>query len=166
MVRGNPTVENAMSFRVSGLKLAPFQPLFALGDAALLARGAQRCVADEKPGFPCRVSLEDAVPGERLILLNFEHQPALSPYRASGPIFVREAARQAMPEIGEVPESLRLRLLSVRAYDAADLIAEAEIVEGRDLEPLIARFLDDGNVAYLHLHYARRGCYAARIDRA
>lgn len=155
-----------MTFRISALPLAPFQPFFALPDDALLARGARRCVADEKPGFPCRVSLEDATPGERLILLNFEHQPALSPYRASGPIFVREAARQAAPEVGEVPESLRLRLLSVRAYDAADLIAEAEVVEGREFEPLVARLLDDESVAYLHVHYARRGCYAARVDRA
>jgi hypothetical protein len=158
-------VEDSMPFRISALPLAPFRPFFALDDAALLARGARRCLADEKPGFPCRVSLEDAAPGERLILLNYEHQPARSPYRASGPIFVREAAREAAPDIGEVPESLRLRLLSVRAYDAADLIAEAEVVEGRDLEPLVARFLDDENVAYIHVHYARRGCYAARIDR-
>jgi hypothetical protein len=158
-------VEDAMTFRISALPLAPFEPFFALDDAALLARGARRCVADATPGFPCRVSLKDAAPGERLVLLNFEHQPALSPYRASGPIFVRETARQAAPEIGEVPESLRLRLLSVRAYDVADLIAEAEVVEGSDLEPLVARFLDDDAIAYLHVHYARRGCYAARIDR-
>lgn len=155
-----------MSFRVSALPADPFRKFFALDDAALLAQGARRCVADEKPGFPCRVSLEDAAPGERLILLNFEHQPARSPYRASGPIFVRETARQAAPEVGEVPESLRLRLLSVRAYDAADLIADAEVVEGRELEPLIARLFGDERIAYLHVHYARRGCYAARIDRA
>lgn len=155
-----------MTFRISALPLAPFRPFFALGDEALLARGARRCVADEKPGFPCRVSLEDATPGERLILLNFEHQPARSPYRASGPIFVRETAREAAPGIGQVPELLRLRLLSVRAYDDDDLIAEAEVVEGRDLEPLVARFFDDEAVAYLHVHFARRGCYAARVDRA
>lgn len=155
-----------MTFRISALPLAPFRPFFALGDEALLAQGARRCVADEKPGFPCRVSLEDATPGERLILLNFEHQPARSPYRASGPIFVRETAREAAPGIGQVPELLRLRLLSVRAYDDDDLIAEAEVVEGRDLEPLVARFFDDEAVAYLHVHFARRGCYAARVDRA
>lgn len=155
-----------MSFRVSALPVAPFQKFFALDDAALLAQGARRCVADEQPGFPCRVSLMDAAPGERLILLNFEHQPARSPYRASGPIFVREAAREAAPATGEVPESLRLRLLSVRAYDAEDLIAEAELAEGRELEPLVERLFADPKVAYLHVHYARRGCYAARIDRA
>ena len=155
-----------MSFRVSALPVAPFQPLFALGAAARRAPGAPRCVAAAQPGFPSRGSLADAAPGERLILLNFEHQPARSPYRASGPIFVREAARQAAPAIGEVPESLRLRLLSVRAYDAEDLIAEAEVAEGRDLDALIGRLFANDAVAYLHVHYARRGCYAARIDRA
>ena len=155
-----------MSFRVSGLPLAPFRPFFALDDAALLARDARRCRADENPGFPCRVSLADAEPGEDLILLNWEHQPVRSPYRASGPIFVREAAQEATPEIGEVPQPLRLRLLSLRAYDADGLITEAEVVEGRDLEPLVERLLGRPEVAYLHAHYARRGCYAARIDRA
>lgn len=155
-----------MPFRVSGLPLAPFRPFFALGDAELRERCARRCRADDKPGFPCRVSLADAEPGEDLILLNWEHQPVRSPYRASGPIFVREAAQEARPEIGEVPQPLRLRLLSLRAYDAEGMIAEAEVVEGRDLEPLIERLLGRPEIAYLHAHYARRGCYAARIDRA
>lgn len=155
-----------MSFQISALPIEPFRPFFALDDEGLLAQGARRCVADEKPGFPCRVSLADAEPGERLILLNFEHQPAHSPYRASGPIFVRESAVRAAPAEGEVPDCLRLRLLSVRAYDAAGLITEADVAEGRDLEPLIGRLFNDESTAYLHVHYARRGCYAARIDRA
>lgn len=155
-----------MSFRVSGLPLAPFRPLFGLDDAALLAHGARRHIADEHPGFPCRVSLADAEPGEGVLLVNFEHQPARSPYRAAGPVFVREDACEAAPAAGEVPESLRCRLLSVRAYDGEDLMADAEVVEGHALEPLVARLLGDPAVAYLHVHYARRGCYAARIDRA
>ena len=155
-----------MSFRISGLPATPFRPLFTLSDEALLAQGARRYLADECPGFPCRVSLADAALGERVLLVNFEHQPARSPYRAGGPIFVRENARAATPEIGEVPESLGRRLLSVRAYDGEDLITDAEVVEGRQLEPLIARFFAAPAVAYLHVHYARRGCYAARVDRA
>lgn len=155
-----------MPFQVSALPAAPFAPLFGLDDDALAARDVRRCRADEAPGFPCRVSLADAPVGATLLLLNFEHQPARSPYRASGPIFVREHAVAAAPAPDEVPQSLRLRLLSLRAYDGAGLMTAAEVVEGRDLEPLIAQLFADADVAYLHAHYARRGCYAARIDRA
>ncbi|HYJ36461.1 MAG TPA: DUF1203 domain-containing protein, partial [Rhizomicrobium sp.] len=79
-----------MPFRYTGLDAGQFLSLFALSDAELAARGIQRVTADKKPGFPCRVSLEDAAPGETLLLLPFEQQPAASPYRSSGPIFVRE----------------------------------------------------------------------------
>lgn len=154
-----------MSFQISALPVAPFVPLFGLDDAALLARNVRRCRADETPGFPCRVSLADAPVGATLLLMNFEHQPARSPYRASGPIFVQEHTVAAAPAPDEVPQSLRLRLLSLRAYDGDDLITAAEVVEGRDLEPMIARLFEDVGVTYIHAHYARRGCYAARIDR-
>jgi hypothetical protein len=154
-----------MSFRATGLPLSPFEPLFGLDDEALAARGMCRVIADAKPGFPCRVSLADAVPGERLILLPFEHQPAHSPYRASGPIFVREAARTPFDEVDVVPPVLRGRPLSVRAYDAAGMMVDADVLDGDDVESAIARFFARGDVAYLQVHNAKRGCYACRIDR-
>jgi hypothetical protein len=40
------------------------------------------------------------------------------------------------------------------------------VVDGRDLETAIARAFAQEDVAYLHVHYAGRGCYAARIDRS
>ena len=156
-----------MSYRVSGLPLEPFAPLFAMNDTELLAQGARRQIADEKPGFPCRVTLADAEPGEALILLNYQHHAApSSPYRAAGPVFVRESARQSSELTGTVPPYLATRLLSLRAYDAEGLMVDADVVEGRDLEPMIARMFANDSVDYLHAHFARRGCYACRIDRA
>jgi hypothetical protein len=155
-----------MHFRITGLPLQPFAPLFALDDAALRARGVSRVVADAKPGFPCRISLEDAEPGERLLLLNWRHQPADTPYRADGPIFVREAATQTALVDDAVPEQQRSRLLSVRGYDTAGWMHDADVVEGAALEPLIRRLFQDARIAYLHVHNARRGCYACRVDRA
>jgi len=64
-----------------------------------------------------------------------------------------------------VPEPLAIRLLSVRAFDAAGMMTDADVVEGRELEPLIARFFADPAVDYLHVHNAKRGCFAARVDR-
>ncbi|MBI3675545.1 MAG: DUF1203 domain-containing protein [Proteobacteria bacterium] len=125
----------------------------------------RRYVADEKPGFPCRVTLEDAEPGERVLLLPYRHQPAHSPYRASGPIFVRERAGEAFDGT-DVPEVLRSRLLSLRAYDGQDLIVEADVAEGTAIKPALERLFARADTDYVHVHYARRGCYACRVDRA
>jgi hypothetical protein len=155
-----------MSFRISALAPDRFTHLFSLDDAELRRRGAKRYVAHRKPGFPCRVSLQDAEPGETVILTPYAHQPADSPYKASGPIFVRELARQAEPMVGQVPDLLRLRMLSLRAYDSDALMVNAVIVDGRELEPAVMQMLDTERVAYLHVHYAGPGCYACRVDRA
>ena len=152
-------------FRVSGLPLTPFAPLFALPDEELAARGMRRVVADAYPGFPCRVSLVDAQPGETLILLHHLHHDVVGPYRASGPIYVREHATPAEPAPGEVPDLVRRRLLSLRAYDAAGMLREADVAEGCELPAFVTRVFADADVAYIHAHNARPGCYSCRIDR-
>jgi hypothetical protein len=154
-----------MTYRISGLSPEPFRHLYGLSDEALAAAGARRCTVDSKPGFPDRIELRDGEVGETMLLLNFTHQPAASPYRASHAIFVREGAEEAFEAIDEVPEVLRLRTLSVRAFDAAGDMLDADLVEGTDLEPVIERMLANTAIDYLQLHYAKRGCYAARVDR-
>ncbi len=154
-----------MSYVIRGLDPAPFAPLYGLSDAALAERGVIRMTVDAKPGFPCRISLEDAEPGETVLLLNHLHQAADTPYRASHAIFVREGAEQAAHYADEIPEQLAIRLLSVRAYDAQGMMTDAEVIDGSALEPLIARFFVDSTVAYLHVHNAKRGCFVARVDR-
>jgi len=104
------------------------------------------------------------VVGRRLAPID-AHQAARTPYAATGPIFVRCAAGATRVSINEVPAQQRRRLLSVRAYDATHTIVDAEVAPGTELEALIDRFLGDRNVSYLHVHNARRGCYACRIDR-
>jgi hypothetical protein len=155
-----------MSFRALGLPLSPFEPFFALSDAELAERGMARMVVDEKPSFPCRVTLEDAELGERVILLPFEHQPAHSPYRSSGAIFVREKAARPFDAVDVVPPVLRGRMLSLRAYDARDCVVDADIVSGDTVEEAIERFFARDDVRYIHVHNAKRGCFACRIDRA
>jgi hypothetical protein len=155
-----------MGFQVSGLNREQFAPLFGLSDAQLNERGIVRRVADQQPGFPCRVSLQDAEPGETLLLLNYEHLAVASPYRARHAIYVRENAQTAAPAINEIPEVLRTRLLSLRAYDRAGMMVEADVVHGSDVEPVIERILSEENVEFIHVHNAKPGCFAARIDRA
>lgn len=155
-----------MNYRITGLSPEPFRHLFGLPDADLANHNAKRYVADEKPGFPCRVEMRDAEPGETLILLNHVSQPAPTPYRASHAIFVREGAAKAFDELNTVPEVMRRRLLSLRAFDATGMMLDADVAEGRDIEPLIERLFSNPGVAYIHAHNARRGCYSGRIDRA
>ncbi|MGH7543490.1 MAG: DUF1203 domain-containing protein [Gemmatimonadota bacterium] len=154
------------SFRFIALPAERFAPLFGQSDAELEEIGARRMVVHEKSGFPCRVSLEDAAVGETVILTPFVHHDVASPYRASGPIFVRSGARTAAPSAGEVPEMFRHRKLSVRAYDAAGMMVSAEVVNGGDLEAPVRRLFADDVVSYLHIHNAGPGCYNCRVERA
>ncbi len=155
-----------MTFRIHALPAEPFQHLFGASSEALAALGIERRIADCKPGFPCRISLRDAEPGETVLLLNYKHQAANSPYRASHAIYVREHAEQAQPEIGEIPDVLGLRLMSVRAFDRAGMMVDADVVHGAELRPVLERLLAMPEVDYLHLHNAKPGCYAARAERA
>jgi len=154
-----------MTFRVTGLAQDPFRPLFGLPDDELARRGARRYVAD-RPGFPDRIEISDAAPGETLLLVNYVHQPADTPYRASHAIFVRERDVAATNMVGDIPPAMRTRPLSLRAFDAAGLMVDGDLVDGREAERLISRFLADPQVAYIHAHYAKRGCYAGLIERA
>jgi hypothetical protein len=154
-----------MSFQISGLKFAQFAPLVGLSDVQLEARNVRRVVADRSPGFPCRVSLVDAQPGESVLLVNYEHLPVASPYRARYAIYVRENATEARVARDAIPPVLHQRLLSVRAFSAAGMLLDADIAEGAALVPAIERLLAPAQVAYLHLHNARPGCFAARVDR-
>jgi hypothetical protein len=155
-----------MSFRITGLPADQFAPLFALSDAELAAKGAVRQIADERrPGYPCRISLTDSLPGDELILVNYEHHPVDSPYRMRFAIYVRKG-EERFDAIGEVPEQLRSRTLAVRAFDAEAMMRGWEMVEGRDLEGAVERLFADPRTAYLHIHFAAPGCYAARVNRA
>ena len=153
-----------MNFTVHGLSPEPFLPLYGLSDDELAARRARRVVVDGT-GFPERIEMRDAQAGETLLLVNFEHQSADTPYRASHAVYVREGATETWSG-DHLPEVLRQRLLSLRAFSADGSMVDADVIEGREAEQLIERLLGDERVAYIHAHYARPGCYAARIDRA
>lgn len=151
-----------MPFRISGLPPEPFRPLFAMDDAALAEHGAVRHVATGTE--PCRVSLTDAAPGDPVILVNYEHHAVASPYRGRYAVFVRPGETR-FDEAGRVPDQLRRRVLAVRSFSAAGMSVRTELTDGAALEAAIDRHFADDRAAYLHLHYAAAGCYAARVDR-
>lgn len=155
-----------MAYRVSGLQSAPFAPFFGLGDDALTDHGIRRMVAPAGGLYPCRVTLADVPAGTSVLLLSYRHQPANTPYRAEGPIFVTEGPADRAVVEDAVPPMMAKRILSVRAYDGSDMIVDADVVDGKEADSLFRRYLDRADVAYLHVHLARRGCYAGRVDRA
>jgi Protein of unknown function (DUF1203) len=153
------------NFRVVALTAAQFEPLFSLSDEKLVQKGARRLIVDANPGFPCRVSLEDAEIGERVILAPFTHHDVDSPYRASGPIFVRENAKESRFAVNEVPEVVASRTMSARAYDKNSMMIDAAVVSGSEIAAHIERLFDNVNIEYVHLHNAGAGCYCCKVER-
>lgn len=152
-----------MDFRIVGLPAENFTHLFTLSDRELAAAGGVRRVADYP--YPCRVSLTDAEPGEELVLVNYEHHPVDSPYRMRFAIFVRQGD-ETYDKVNEIPEQLRKRVLAVRSFDDNGMMVANRLVDGQEVEPVITELLTPAHVAYLHIHFAAAGCYAAKVERA
>lgn len=153
-----------MRFRVAGLDPAPFVDLFALDDLALAEKGVRRVMVEDHPGAPCRITLDDVAIGEPVLLLNYMHQTATTPYRQQGPIFV--SAEPARAYIDEMPPALKRRTLSMRAFDEDGMMVDAELIAGESAADVARRMFGNDAVAYIHAHYATRGCFAATIERA
>lgn len=155
-----------MTYAISGLPLEDFAPLFGLPDDALAARGVLRRTADAKPGYPCRVSLRDAEPGDTLLLMNFESHSADTPYRSAYAIYVNETAAATARVVDETPEVMRGRPIALRIFDAEGMLIGADLAVGDGVDPAIRKAFERPEAAYIHAHNAAHGCFSARIDRA
>lgn len=155
-----------MSFQIHSLPAEEFAHLFTMSDSELAAINARRMVVQSKPGTPCRVSMADAEIGDTVILLNYRHQPADSPYQATHAIFVREGAEQARLAVDEVPEIIRSRVISLRLFDDNHMMIDADVVQGEALAAALKEAFKDEKVSYAHLHNAKPGCFAASVTRA
>ncbi len=155
-----------MNFPIKALPKTEFEHLFSMTNVELAELQACRQVVTAKPGTPCRVSMVDAEVGETVILLNYTHQPEKGPYQASHAIFVREHVEQAEIAINDVPEVIRSRLISVRLFDINHMMVDAEIVPGNMVSSVISKSFDRPEIAYIHLHNAKPGCFAASVHRA
>lgn len=155
-----------MAYRIAGLERSRFDHLIGADEATLAAHGAVRMTASAKPGAPCRVTLEDAEPGETLILVNHVSHDVANPYRASHAIFVRERAGEAAVYEGVLPPVFGPRVLSLRGFDANGMMLDARLAQPGEAEAGIDALFANPAIATIHAHYAVRGCFAARIDRA
>ena len=155
-----------MSFRISGLAPETFRPLFGLPEGELAARGILRKTVTAKPGFPCRITLEDAEPGETVLLLNHESHSADTPFRSAYAIYVRENAAEAAQHVDDIPPVMRGRPLALRLFDRDGMLVGAELALTGDPQETIERALDRKDVAYIDVHNAAHGCFSARVERA
>ena len=123
-----------------------------------------RRVADISPGWPCRRCLHDAEVGEVLLLVSYDPWTTDSPYRQPGPVFVHE--RDCEPWTGdELPKQQTTRLLSVRVIDREGMQIAGDVVPGNELRASLERTFSNPETAFVHLHNAGPGCFAARVDR-
>jgi hypothetical protein len=154
-----------MAYRISGLEVERFAPLFGHSDAELADQGIVRVRADSAPGYPCRITLEDAEVGETLLLLNYQDHDVATPYRNAYAIYVRETASDTAHLQDTLPGVFANRPIAFRAFDAQGMLRGASLALQGDADARIRELFDRPEIAYLHAHNAAHGCFSARIDR-
>ncbi|HHC78374.1 MAG TPA: DUF1203 domain-containing protein [Flavobacteriia bacterium] len=152
------------NFKISAIK-NKYNHLFGLNEKELNSKGIIKIIVDKKPGFPCRVTLEDAEIGEEVLLLPYKYHKTESPYQASGPIFIRKNATMVNLEINEIPEMLFKRLQSLRVYDKNGMMIEAKTLEGKDIRNEIKVIFSNEMASYIQIHNANPGCYNCQVNR-
>ena len=154
-----------MTYRIEGLQPEAYEDLLVLRDDQLAARNARRVTADSKPGFPCRVSLEDAEPGESLILFNHISHDVQTPFRSAFAVYVREKAAVAACYVDEAPPAFAGRTLALRGFDAEGMLCSAVLAPPGEADSRIRALFDRPEIATIHAHNAAAGCFAAKIVR-
>ncbi|HTF31000.1 MAG TPA: DUF1203 domain-containing protein [Flavitalea sp.] len=154
------------NFQIKSLEASEFSNLFELDQSGLQKIGAIKMIVDKKPGFPCRVSLEDAEIGEEVMLLPYQYHKTKAPYRSTGPVFVRKNAITARLMINEIPKMLQHRLLSLRAYDRNGMMKESSVAEGHALKDALEKIFINPDISYIHIHNAKAGCYNCEVVKA
>jgi hypothetical protein len=154
-----------MTYRITGLDPAPYRPLFGLSDEELASRGIVRMIVDEKPSYPCRISLTDRDIGESVLLVNHVSHEVANPYRASHAIFVTEGAEAAGEYVDEVPPVFGPRVLSLRGFDHDGMMVEAILTQPGEADAGIRKLFENPEIETIHAHNAARGCFSAKIER-
>lgn len=153
-----------MAYRMEGLAPAAFESLFGLLDEELAGHRAKRVIADG-PGYPCRITLEDAEPGEELLLVNHVSHEDEGPFRTAYAIYVRREAVRAASFTDEAPPYLDKRTLGLRGFDAEGMLKGALIAQPCEADARIRELFENTEIDTIHAHNAAFGCFLARIER-
>jgi hypothetical protein len=153
-----------MAYSIEGLAPEAFQSLFTMTDGELAERNARRVTADSPSGFPCRVSLVDAAPGEELVLLNHVSHDVPTPFRTAYAIYVRKGAEAASYR-DEAPPYLDSRTLGLRGFDDQGMLRGGLLAQPGQADAKIRELFERPEIASIHAHNAVVGCFLARIER-
>lgn len=154
-----------MTYRITGIDPAPYRHLYGLSDAELASRGAVRMIVNEKPSFPCRVSLIDRDLGENMLLVNHISHDVANPYRASHAIFITQGAEEPAEYVDEVPPVFGPRVLSLRGFDEGGMMVDAILAQPGEADGRIRKLFENRAINTIHAHNATRGCFSAKIER-
>ncbi len=58
------------------------------------------------------------------------------------------------------------RQLSFRSFDVNEMMIDAAVIEGGQLDDTILGFFNDEASDHLHVHNAIRGCWAVAVNRS
>lgn len=120
----------------------------------------------ETGSYPCRRCLRDAEIGDTVLLVPYDPFLGDSPYRQHGPIYVHaNNSCEAYKGSANVPEQLRKRLLSIRSFDSHHCMVGCDVTQGQDTIDMVSQMMGNEAVEYVHLHNAKAGCFAARVER-
>jgi len=152
------------NFKISAISNT-YKPLFELTSEELAEKNIVKMVVDTNPGFPCRVSLEDAEIGEEVLLLSLEYHKTTSPYRATGPVFIRKNAIKADLAVNEIPKMLFQRQQTLRVYDSNGMMIAAKSPSAKETRKEIEALLMNSKASYIQIHNTNPGCYNCVVNR-
>jgi Protein of unknown function (DUF1203) len=155
-----------MTYRITGLAPEPFAKLIGADEATLADQNAVRVTAAAKPGYPCRITLQDAEPGETLILVNHVSHDVATPYRSAYAIYVRECAEETASFNDALPPVFEHRPMAFRAFDADGMLKNAALALPGEADAKIRALFEQPEISYLHAHNAAHGCFAAKVERS
>ncbi len=154
-----------MTYQITGLSPDIVKSSEGATAEELSAMGAVPMIATSKPGFPCRISLEDADVGDELILFHHMSHDVNSPYRSAYAIFARSGLTVAAQFTDAVPPIFDGRPLGMRAFGSDAMLKTAKLSLPGDADRSIRQLFDVDEVAYIDVHNAGHGCFVARVER-
>ena len=164
--RTQPELEIPMTYAINGLSPHAFDLYRGLDDDQLAGLSARRITVTSKPGFPCRITLEDADVGESVILLHHVSHDVATPYRSAYAIYVRENALAAATYRDSIPPVFLGRPLAMRAFSPDAMLLTARLALPGEAEAAIVELMADAAIEYVDVHNAAHGCFAARVERS
>ena len=115
----------------------------------------------------CRFCLHDGNPDVQKHIL-FSYMPVeqdKNPYAEVGPVYIHDTCDQYKNTSVFPPDLKKRQYLTVRGYDAEQMLVAGVMSEGAAVEDAIDKLFDNKIIQYLHIGDATTGCYFLKVER-